>query len=760
MAAALGGVMAAPGFVPLALAPHNTWGYLARILGYALVFLVVRQIARRSARRVWAVVVPLIAVGAVEAFWGLTRALPETVQVAGTYYNRNHFAGLLEMTLPLALIYGIAVLHRGRQHGVLDATHAVIACALVVIALTMFAAIAASESKLGFFSALASLFVMGMLGLGRRLPRWKLWWLAGALGVLFLAAFLFLSPAGLVLQFGEVATEQSTENRLPIWKDTVHLLGAYPLFGIGAGNFFPALLRYQTSALDVAWTNAHNDYLQWLTELGLVGWALGAVLVCTVFGRAVRAAVSSPITETRLLALACTGSLTAMLIHSIGDFNTYVLSNAIVLSWVSGVAAAVASSDGGIQASRPESPSLVRRFMSGAGGLLGAYAIASLVFIHVYRANAPAERVFCRLGICDTDGAFAELRRQAGAATNDALSPEQLLTYLPRDPAAPYRWDELGAALQRAGRSAEARYAFSRAVALAPNSPPTLLTSADFFLRSGETERGLELASHSLQAGPAFDAAVFATLDDSHIGPDVVLGHVLTDRRSGQAYVRWLLATARLPDAARAWAWMIPRAYADDKLAIEYVEVMLNEGKPALAAEGWSLYVAGRSAGYAESDHIFNGDFEADPSGCRFDWRIDPTAGAAVDFDRDVRHSGARSLRIQFDGTKNLTGAGVEQVVFLKEGRYRFQADIRTQDLSTDQGVALRVVGPEAPQRLDFTTEALRGTHDWTRVERVFNAPAGGGLVRVTIVRTPSLKFDNQIRGTSWIDRVSIRVEP
>ena len=84
-------------------------------------------------------------------------------------------------------------------------------------------------------------------------------------------------------EFGDVATEQTTENRLPIWKDTVHLVRAYPLFGIGAGNFFPALLRYQNAALDLTWTHAHNDYLQWLSELGLVGSLLGGVLLCAVF---------------------------------------------------------------------------------------------------------------------------------------------------------------------------------------------------------------------------------------------------------------------------------------------------------------------------------------------------------------------------------------------------------------------------------------------------------------------------------------------
>ena len=45
-------------------------------------------------------------------------------------------------------------------------------------------------------------------------------------------------------------------------------------------------------------------------------------------------------------------------------------------------------------------------------------------------------------------------------------------------------------------------------------------------------------------------------------------------------------------------------------------------------------------------------------------------------------------------------------------------------------------------------------------VDRVFDTPAGGGLVRVMVMRAPSLKFDNRLGGTIWLDRVGIVAEP
>ena len=115
---------------------------------------------------------------------------------------------------------------------------------------------------------------------------------------------------------------------------------------------------------------------------------------------------------------------------------------------------------------------------------------------------------------------------------------------------------------------------------------------------------------------------------------------------------------------------------------------------------------------------------------------------------------------VMFDGTQNVSNIGVGQTVFLKPGRYRFEAHVRARDISTDEGVAFRVANEEAANRLSFTTKPVLGSTDWTLVEHPFTVPpAGAGLVNVQLVRTPSLRFDNLIRGTLWIDQVSITPE-
>jgi O-antigen ligase len=84
---------------------------------------------------------------------------------------------------------------------------------------------------------------------------------------------------------------------------------------------------------------AHNDYLQYLAELGALGFLVGLVLVLRLFTKTLRAAIDGPSTDRRYVSLACTGSFVAILLHSLVDFNLYIPANAMLLAWIAGLAA-------------------------------------------------------------------------------------------------------------------------------------------------------------------------------------------------------------------------------------------------------------------------------------------------------------------------------------------------------------------------------------------------------------------------------------
>ena len=85
---------------------------------------------------------------------------------------------------------------------------------------------------------------------------------------------------------------------------------------------------------------AHNDYLQLLAELGPFGllgglWLGGGILGGVIAVRAKLPDQSLPV------ALACVGSLVAIGIHSVADFNLYIPANSMQLAWILGIASAL-----------------------------------------------------------------------------------------------------------------------------------------------------------------------------------------------------------------------------------------------------------------------------------------------------------------------------------------------------------------------------------------------------------------------------------
>jgi len=339
------------GFASLSVFPAGTFQYFLLVCGYMVTFLLLRKLMWRFENVRWMLIWPVLGIAALEAGLGLCQYFGGTEERIrwGTYANHNHYSGFLEMALPFAVMYPMALLHgtRSRWHSLV--APALAASGVWALAVVMFAGIILSFSRMGFIATLSSLFVMGTLMLGTTQLSWvtgsriRRWVGVGMVAALVLAGFVFLPPERLIQRFARfVSTDGLTSyGRTDLWEETIPLIKAYPLFGCGLGGYETAFSRFKISGVLVTDDFVHNDYLQLLAELGLLGFVIGAAMAFSVVRMALRSAVKASDPEARYFAVACVGALSTIALHSLADFNLYIPANAMLLSWIAGITVAV-----------------------------------------------------------------------------------------------------------------------------------------------------------------------------------------------------------------------------------------------------------------------------------------------------------------------------------------------------------------------------------------------------------------------------------
>ncbi|MGA2326204.1 MAG: O-antigen ligase family protein [Bryobacteraceae bacterium] len=341
---------------PLSVKPAATLEFFLVIAACTLAFLILRKIAWDHANRLWLLAAPLVIIASLEAILGLFQFYLTGGQIPahGTYVNRNHFAGLLEMTLPFALMYSVAVLRRHRSRWSSPLRPALLACAGFSVAALLLLGTLHSLSRMGFTCAIFSVLLCGVLCVSVV----KKVFLVAALAALL---FVFLPSDQLIERFGSLDFSDglTRQDRLDLWRETLPLIAAYPIFGCGLGGYESAFMPHKISGPLLTDDYAHNDYLQSLAELGLAGFLIVATLIAAVLFQGIRATVRHATPDGRALATACVASIAAILLHSTVDFNLYIPANALVLAWISAIATAAMFSSASIPAANPQLPQVL-----------------------------------------------------------------------------------------------------------------------------------------------------------------------------------------------------------------------------------------------------------------------------------------------------------------------------------------------------------------------------------------------------------------
>jgi len=262
----------------------------------------------------------------------------------GPYVNRDHFAGLMEMLLPVAVLY-IAGRHSGFS---LEAS--VWRISAVALAL---ASLLLSGSRAGLLSLAAEIVIAGIVlrragarsGQSRRLAT------AAALALVAgVTLFAYVDPGWVGKKLGSVTYVNKTwadwaGDRKRMAADALRMWRDHPLLGVGLGDFETAYPRYQSLPTDMWIDHAHNDYVEAAAETGLVGALLILSALALFFRLAFRDwghPFRSQVAWIRWgAAIGCCG----LLVHSLGDFNLHIPANAAWFAVLAGIATTARASE-------------------------------------------------------------------------------------------------------------------------------------------------------------------------------------------------------------------------------------------------------------------------------------------------------------------------------------------------------------------------------------------------------------------------------
>jgi len=338
----------------LSLSPLLSSYELLKYLCYGIfAYLVYAHIRSRKETRIFVLV--MMAAGVFESLYGLEEYFGGTYRIFGwkniyyqgnafgTFVNRNHFSGFLEMILALSIGYllaradffsmkrGLSLREKIVWFGQERLQKTIIAGIVPVI---LGVGIVFSRSRSGVFIFLTSLLIMIIFislsggrseadgtSRSRRLRR-----IISAVFALVAGIAIWIGLAPVLERFSP--EQVVAEGRPILYKFTMDVIRKFPFSGVGSGCYLYGYNMAEREYTPLLTTHAHNDYLEVLAESGVAGG--GALILAGLAALALLGARWKKRSDyfVKGVMLGCIAGIAGMLIHSFTDFGLRMPANA------------------------------------------------------------------------------------------------------------------------------------------------------------------------------------------------------------------------------------------------------------------------------------------------------------------------------------------------------------------------------------------------------------------------------------------------
>jgi O-antigen ligase len=252
--------------------------------------------------------------------------------IYGPYVNHNHYAGLMELLAPIPLVLALTRLAEDKER-----------IAAGVAAAVMVGTIFLSGSRGGMLAIFVELAVLAAILLRHKRSA-RLAVGLGAFAIVLVTMLTWLGGKELTARVSSISSESRTEisggMRSSIDRDAFRMFRSRPVVGWGLGTFPTVYPEFRSFYTNFFVNEGHNDYLQLLAEMGLLGFGMMIWFLIVLYRKAIPKIGNWMSDVGGATTLACTLGLTGILVHSLFDFNLQIPANAALYYVLCTVAAA------------------------------------------------------------------------------------------------------------------------------------------------------------------------------------------------------------------------------------------------------------------------------------------------------------------------------------------------------------------------------------------------------------------------------------
>ena len=348
-------------YIPISVDPHATKIAWQKSIAYVLFFsLTLLLVDRRNRIKILCLVI--IFSGFAQAIYGSIMSLSGLEYgffiekevnrgvATGTFINRNHLANFLVMSLAVGIGWMISKTEpsqgeKSKKQRLRAIIHWVLSgkISMRLVLAAMVVGLILTHSRMGNSAFFLSLMFAGGL----------MWHFSKGNKLNILALFVSLIIIDLIIMgnwFGidKVAdriqqTTVATESRSDVFEYAWMLWLDYFWVGCGLETFYTTFPAYRGGDVVGYFDHAHNDYLELLGDVGIVGFFLLSSVVIWSFLIGIQAMKNNRSRTMRGIAFASIMTITAQLIHATVDFSLRIPANTayfmviLAMAWIASV---------------------------------------------------------------------------------------------------------------------------------------------------------------------------------------------------------------------------------------------------------------------------------------------------------------------------------------------------------------------------------------------------------------------------------------